>query len=423
MGNIHAKFSPSASKRWLGCPGVIKLYEQVPEIDDMSLSAAEGIAAHQLAEDCFRNDRNADYYLNTTIEIRKDLKFKVTKDFAEAVQVYLSEVRNELSGLFESNEIFNGDKPFLRVEEKVEITKDCFGTCDAYIYSKNLKKLVVYDYKNGIGEVSIEGNTQLMIYAFGVIKGISKNFFHNIHFSEIVDVIELVIVQPNLFNENARIKRSIIKVDTLIDWVSNSLLSGIQEALGKNPRLSVGNHCTYCKAMTICPEQIRHAEEALNSKIDPLKLEPANALTPEQISKILKASPQIINYFKDVERHAFFMATEGVQIEGFKLVEKKKTRKFNEEAEPLLRESYGNSIYEYKMLSVAQMEAMLKKLFNLKPNDIKEKIRPLLLNQASDITLVSESDRRPAVVIEKTTDNIANRIAEEINKPGGFLIN
>ena len=44
----HAKLSPSASKRWLACPGSIRLGADMP--NQSSAAAEEGTQAHALAE-------------------------------------------------------------------------------------------------------------------------------------------------------------------------------------------------------------------------------------------------------------------------------------------------------------------------------------------------------------------------------------
>lgn len=86
----HAKLSPSASKRWMNCPGSVQLIEQLTnegKIEENATSpwAEEGSAAHALAEKCLLEHNDAIDYLNQ--KIYGD--FKVTEEMAEAVQVYL----------------------------------------------------------------------------------------------------------------------------------------------------------------------------------------------------------------------------------------------------------------------------------------------------------------------------------------------
>ncbi len=48
----HARLSPSAAERWMTCPGSVKLSEG--REDKGSAYAAEGTAAHELAEHILR---------------------------------------------------------------------------------------------------------------------------------------------------------------------------------------------------------------------------------------------------------------------------------------------------------------------------------------------------------------------------------
>ena len=54
MPELHAKLSSSASKRWLGCPGSVKLSEHYP--NGSSIYADEGTIAHGMAEGMISKD-------------------------------------------------------------------------------------------------------------------------------------------------------------------------------------------------------------------------------------------------------------------------------------------------------------------------------------------------------------------------------
>lgn len=50
----HARLSPSSAERWMTCPGSVKLAEGIE--DKGSSYAAEGTAAHELAEHILRGE-------------------------------------------------------------------------------------------------------------------------------------------------------------------------------------------------------------------------------------------------------------------------------------------------------------------------------------------------------------------------------
>jgi hypothetical protein len=120
----HAKLSPSGAHRWIECPGSVRMTAGLPR--KSSPYAAEGTAAHQLAEMCLRNGKNAAEYLGTIIKTKEDGDWNVTPDMAEAVQYHLDEVRRIHNWL-------GGD---LHIEVRLDLTEivpGMFGTGDAVI--------------------------------------------------------------------------------------------------------------------------------------------------------------------------------------------------------------------------------------------------------------------------------------------------
>ena len=83
----HARLSPSSAKRWLMCPGSVKLSEAYP--DTTSSYASEGTAAHELAEKCLRERQDAaSYAMIDGVEVDEDM--------AIGVQLYVDWVRSQV---------------------------------------------------------------------------------------------------------------------------------------------------------------------------------------------------------------------------------------------------------------------------------------------------------------------------------------
>ena len=157
------KFSPSSSKRWMNCAGSVRLVAELPKKPSGKF-ALEGTAAHELASTCLENGDNADEWIGEEIEVEDEV-FKVNQNMADAVQVYLDAVRQDL----EDNGI---DQSALSIEQKFQIDGiACLkGTNDAS-FSSLLGQLFVYDYKHGVGlYVDVKDNPQLMIYAIGAMQ-------------------------------------------------------------------------------------------------------------------------------------------------------------------------------------------------------------------------------------------------------------
>lgn len=160
---MHARFSPSASKRHLTCTPSLLLEEQFP--DSISEFAEEGTAGHALAEHLIKkymkirsNRPTSDYY---------------TDELVESVEDYVSYVVEQLENVKNAYPMY-----IAAVEQKVDISSyvaDCFGTADMVIASPD--KLHIIDLKLGKGvPVYAENNTQLMIYALGVLETVEPIF-------------------------------------------------------------------------------------------------------------------------------------------------------------------------------------------------------------------------------------------------------
>lgn len=76
-------YRPSSSHRWLLCPGSVQSEASFP--DTTSSYAEEGTAAHQLAEVCLNDGKNADEFLGEVFN-----GFEVLPEMAFAVQDYPS---------------------------------------------------------------------------------------------------------------------------------------------------------------------------------------------------------------------------------------------------------------------------------------------------------------------------------------------
>lgn len=182
----HARFSPSASHRWMHCPGSLALETIFPVERTSSKYAAEGTAAHQLLEMVLTDGLEATDYQG--LEITADgYKFTVTKEMADYVQTVADHVRRYVDAGWT-----------MLAEQRVEFSQtigvpESFGTADIILVSPDGKHVRVEDLKYGmgvkvmayeitgyrqdvdpdgneIGEPILHGNPQLMAYACGVFE-------------------------------------------------------------------------------------------------------------------------------------------------------------------------------------------------------------------------------------------------------------
>ncbi len=241
MGKIHSLYGGSGVHRFWECAGCINLIKVARARKDYdptsSKYALEGTTAHLLGEQCLITDENAEEYIGESDEV-EDKFITVSRNMAEAVQVYLDSVRYEFSK-------FGTNKAFLEIEKEFSlknIDPEAFGTNDACLHIP-FHKLIVWDYKHGKGViVEVKFNKQLLFYALGALKG-----------KEDVEEVELVIAQPRIPHKNGKIRSITYSVDKL-KLFEIELKEKIKAT--KNPKAlrKGGDWCKFCDAYRICSE-------------------------------------------------------------------------------------------------------------------------------------------------------------------------
>ena len=114
-----------------------------------------------------------------------------------------------------------------------------------------------------------------------------------------------------------------------------------------------------------------------------------------QIAKLLDAADLIDDWLGAVRAHALHLAESGSAIPGYKLVPKRATRKWREDASiytvsGVLGVDLADVQTEPKLKSPAQVEKLV-------PKDRREKMADLVVKESSGSNLVKDSDpRKPA---------------------------
>lgn len=407
QNNGHAKLAPSASERWFACPGSIRLEAQVPEPPD-SEYAAEGTAAHALASMCLENWTDAAEYDTITVQHKSGERvWEVTEDMAQAVQVYLDKVRSVCS-----KEDVESGKKIMYVEVRFDLSwllDEVYGTSDCVILDIEAKKLYVFDYKHGQGvDVDVDGNTQLLIYAVGAIYEIAaQRKAQSIH--DVIEDVKLVIVQPRIYSTERHIKESKdgLTASKILIWEKEVLRESVKNTMHVDAPLHVGDHCQFCPAIAVCPQQLKHAMAVARQDFDtePVLLPPPDQLTPDDLVRVKKSALLFKHWASSVEAYMQQQAELGTIYPGYKLVRKKSNREWIDEevAETMIESMLGDAAYEKKFLSVAKVEKVLTKM-KIKPAERENIIGPLLHRPEKGLTLVEDTDNRHAVAAPAIMD-------------------
>lgn len=374
----HSACSPSSAYRFAPCPGSVRLIAEAPPQKD-SPYALQGTAAHELGEMCITEGRDAIEYLDRVVE-----GFTVDADMAEAVQVMVD---------FARVETLPDDIVF--VEHSFDLASlgppvEYRGTADFVRYRPSTKQLLVADYKHGAGvPVDAENNPQLRSYALGACVDLERR-------GHIVSEVDIVVVQPRAPHREGPVRRELVSAYDLVEW-SADLFAALTRTMAPDAPLVAGAHCKFCPAAAICPALATHSMAVVEAEFsgvsitvppDPVKM------TPERISQVLTAADVVETWLESVRSHAHTQLEAGVDIPGWKLVQKRATRKWVDEdlaAAALLRlEASADDIYTRKIVSPAQAEKILGK-------SAKKHLEHLVVAESSGTTLAPAADKRPAV--------------------------
>lgn len=397
----HAQLSPSGAERWMGCPGSAFMEQGLP--DSTSSFAAEGTAAHALAERCLREELDAHDFNNLIIDVGS-YKFVVDTAMAEAVQIYLDAVRQYAKG------------HQMMIEQRLPIEHitgepGAKGTVDVGVITADALEIQVHDLKYGRGvRVDAKDNKQLLLYALGALHehDLVSNF----------ERVRLVIHQPRLNH----LSEWVISVAELVAFGKHAkmraalargcLALGVDHAVDLVPS---DDACRWCKAKANCPAL---RDEVLTTSVgtapatttelecvmDTRQVDaPSLQGTPEQwLAACLSKADLIEGWVKAVRAEAERRLHAGLSVPGFKLVEGKRgNRKWKHaaEAEEALRAMRlkVEEMYDFTLISPTTAEK-LHKAGAIGPRQWP-KLTELIGQGEGRPTVVVDSDKRDAIQI------------------------
>jgi len=370
----HASFGASNSKRRMACPGSLKAEERFP--DESSPFAELGTAAHELCEHCLENNIE-----DVALCIGGSFNDHIVDDnMATAVQTYVNFVRAT-----EAEEA----PALLRLEQRFSLEDldppmPMFGTSDCTIYGKETGNLWIIDYKHGQGvAVDVEDNAQLKYYALGAVLKIGNK--------APINQVHTAIVQPRASHRDGSIRTYSYTKAEILDF-GTDLIDAAHAALAPDAPLIAGDHCKFCKAAGVCSALRGNALAVAQDEFGVIKS--VDDLTPEEIGAYMDKLPLVEEWIKSLRRHAHTMLEAGTSVPGFKLVEKRPTRRWKNQEELLDWAASENledeEIFEKKIKSPAQIEKVVGKK-NV-PSD-------LIMSVSTGLSMVPDTDRRPPAAL------------------------
>jgi hypothetical protein len=375
----HAVLSASSSHRWTKCTPAARL--ELEFDDTESSAAAEGTAAHALAEH----------------KLRRALKMRSKKPISpfdcdemdEYTDAYVDFVLEQLELAKQSC-----SDPLVLIEQHLDFSKyvpDGFGTGDCILISD--KALHIIDLKYGMGIlVNAERNSQMMLYSLGALE-IYDSLYD-------IDEVSMTVFQPRRDN----VSTWTIPVDDLRDWAENELRIKAELAFKGKGEYCPGDWCTFCRAAVKCRAR---AEEKLKLAQSEFRLPPL--LSDAEIEEVLGKLSDITKWANDLLAYATDAAVNhGKEWSGYKVVAGRSVRKFKDEdavAEVAKVNGYKD-IYRQSLITLTEFEKLMGKAkFN-------EVLGDLVYKPPGKPTLVPVSDKRPAINVSNATNDF-NEIMED----------
>lgn len=352
----HALLSASGAHRWMNCTPSARLEQEFE--DSSGKSAAEGTAAHALAE----------HKLRRALKVRSkkpvskydsDEMDSYTDGYVEFIRKLITHAKQECSD------------PVVLVEQRLDFSKyvpSGFGTGDCLIIADGTLHIIDLKYGKGV-LVEADDNPQMKLYALGALQ-----LFDGIYD---VNAVSMTIYQPRRENVSTH---TVFK-ESLYQWA--------ELAFKGEGEYVPGEHCQFCRAAVKCRAR---AEVKLNLARLQFALPPL--LTDEDIEEILTLLDDLTSWANQIKAYALEAAvSHGKEWQGFKLVEGRSNRRYaNEEAVAEAAKAAGyHDIYRQSLVTLTEMERLIGKV------KFQEILGGLIEKPSGKPTLVPLSDKRQAI--------------------------
>lgn len=368
MPEAHARYGGSTAARTMNCPGWRQLADTLPPTGSSSY-ADRGTLLHNAMEVILSEDDDFDPKTVIGMEYAG-----ITLD----EELYAEKIVPALEATYEIFDTYGIEE--WACEERVTLSSEAWGTGD--LLGAGEAWALVLDFKFGDGVVvSPVENHQFLFYGSAA--------FHTPATADLFEGIEsavFAVVQPTSHRgDDYQVWET--KVGRLRGYKDQFLLA-VEEAESLDPITCSGDWCKFCPATAICPEKTGAAQRA--KLLDPADL--------ETLRESLALAAELEVWCAAVRNTAHDQLEKGADIKGWKLVLKRATRKWKDEAaalKKLARKLGGKkNVVTEKFITPAQAEKVAKAA----GVDIDKELDALVVSQSSGTTLAPASDKRAAVI-------------------------
>lgn len=383
-GRKHALLSASGSSRWINCPPSARMEEEIPD-KGSSTYAEEGTLAHEFADLSLRIQSHTGPVKERDLWYKEQKKLRKHKLYADDMEDHVAKYVDYVLGEWLAARQKTPDT-VLDIEARSDysyLVPEGFGTCDGVIISDGCLEIIDFKYGKGV-KVDATNNSQLRLYGLGALRKYQILY-------EITSV-KMTIVQPRLDH----ISSETLSVFELIKWADEVVQPAAKQADKGEGSCNPGDWCRWCKAKPVCKALAQHnIGLAKHDFADP------RTLSDEELIQAYEQSALLVDWANSVGAYLLAEALEGKTWEGYKVVEGRSNRKWQDES---------------KALEELQALASLEEITNTKIKGIgdieklvgKGKVDHLLIKPPGKPTLVPDSDKRPAMGVEQAKKDFAD---------------
>ncbi|WP_299313769.1 DUF2800 domain-containing protein [uncultured Halomonas sp.] len=397
------KIRPSNSHTWLRCPGSPALVESLGLPDTTSRFAAEGTAAHQVAERCLKKGAEAKEFEGAEIVIdgadaTETFTFVVDQEMIDAVQEYVDIVRRVAGG---AEIVVEQGVPMTNVLPGVTGSdgEPLKGTPDAVVIDHDDQIVSTFDLKYGRGIfVDAQRNSQAMIYTLAVMD----------EYDMVIEPerVEWHIVQPRKGN-HGQDDASTVEMEQFRVQVHEKVKLALSCEPGEE--LYPGEvQCEFCPASGRCPAQAKFVADTVFEDLDALEVKDVEEVTEQGDTQTLgewrARVPLIEKWCKAVSAVVDQQLEAGVDVPGWKLVEGRRGARAwsdDSEAEQQLKKwrMKKDEMYDMKLISPTKAQ---KVLTDKRYEQLVE--QGLIVQREGKPQAAPISDPRPAIESEQFSD-------------------